>query len=91
MAEKKAASKKAAGKKTATAAKQAEEKKAYEIFKGRVVYGNLNIRREPKVADGNITGVLKNGTTVEILGEKGDWFQIEDGWIMAKYIEREDA
>ena len=86
MAAKKETVKKSTAKKTPTK-KQTEKK--FEIFKARVVGGNLNIRKEPKVAEGNIAGVLLDGTVVEISGEKGDWYRIEQGWIMKKYIEIE--
>lgn len=84
MAEKKDAAKKSTAKK-ASAKKQT--KKEFEFFKARVVGGNLNIRKEAKMAEDNIAGVLSDGTVVEITGEKGDWYRIEQGWIMKKYIE----
>ena len=86
MAEKKATAKKPETKK-ATTKKKADEAPAKR--KGHVVYGTLNVRSAPKVADGNITRVLNNAAPVEILSEKAGWYQIEDGWVMAKYIEIE--
>lgn len=86
MAQKKAAAKKPEQKKAA--AKKPAQKKEGPLFKGRVIYGNLNVRSTPEVAAGNITGVLKNASPVEVLEAKDGWYRIGEGWIMAKYIEQ---
>ena len=86
MAEKKTTARKQTQKKAAE--KKAAPKKVEPRFKGRVIYGNLNVRSAPEVADGNITGVLKNHTRVEVLDVKDGWFRIAEGWVMAKYIEQ---
>ena len=86
MAEKKAAAKKPAQKKTA--ARKHAAKKTGPLFKGRVIYGALNIRTAPELAAGNITGVLKNASPVEVLEAKDGWYRIAEGWIMAKYVEK---
>lgn len=83
MAEKKAAKKPATKK---TAEKKAEEKKTTEVLKGHVVYGSLYVRSAPKKDPGNITRVLEDGAKVEILDKHGEWYQIKDGFVMAKYI-----
>lgn len=58
--------------------------------------GELNIRSEPSSAQGNktIIAVLKNGTTVQLLGASGNWYHIRftyngqtlDGYAYNKYI-----
>lgn len=75
-------------KKTAAPAKKEKAEKKFEKFKAQVVYGNLNIREKPEVKDGNITGVFRNGTVIEILDKKEGWYQTGEGWIMAKYTDR---
>lgn len=54
----------------------------------------LNVRREPSI-NSRILGVLKNGTKVTKIGEKGDWTEIQvssipsgKGWVMTRYIKK---
>lgn len=52
---------------------------------GTVYGGGLYIRKEPDLIAG-INGVLANGTSVEILEAGKDWHRIEQGYIMAKWV-----
>lgn len=81
MAEKKNAAKKP------TEKKAPQKKKTREIIKGRVIKGALNVRTAPEKAPGNITRVLKDGAQVEIRDTQGDWYQIEDGFVMKEFVE----
>ena len=52
----------------------------------------LNVRSTPRVEDGNKLYVLANGTDVEIIDEKDDWYKIEvknkkSGWVSSQYID----
>lgn len=69
-----------------TAEKKTEKKKEFEPFKGRVVNVNLNVRSKPGM-DGSIVKVLPGGTPVEVIGQKKDWYEIKDGWVMSMFIE----
>lgn len=51
---------------------------------GVVVGGTLNVRANP---NGTIVGVLQDGDVIEILAEEGEWYKIENGFVMAKFIE----
>lgn len=84
MAEKKTAAKKPAEKKAP------QKKKAPEIIKGHVIKGALNVRTAPEKAPGNIARVLEDGAQVEILGTKGEWFRIKDGFVMKEFIRTEE-
>lgn len=84
MAEKKTAAKKPAEKKEP---KKPALKKDKILFRGRVINGALNVRTAPEKTDGNIIGVLKNDTSVDILEEKDGWLRIKEGWIMAQFVQ----
>ena len=52
----------------------------------------LNVRSTPRVEDGNKLYVLANGTDVEIIDEKDDWYKIKvknkkSGWVSSQYID----
>ena len=50
----------------------------------------LNVRKEPSV-NSKVLGMLKNGTVVEKITEKGDWTQIKspvNGWVMTRYLKK---
>ena len=85
MAEKKVAPKKRASTKTPKAKTAAE--KEPEAFKVRVIDGKLNVRKAPGL-DGKFLKTLPDGTVVEVLEEKNGWYRIEEGWIMAKFTEK---
>lgn len=52
---------------------------------GKVTGGSLNVRQEPK-KNATVVRVLEDGTDIEILGEEGEWYRIDDGFVMARYI-----
>lgn len=85
-AAKKETTKKAAEKKPVEK-KQTKKKETFEIFKAQVVYGSLNVRKEPEIKEGNIVETIPVKTVVEVIGQKGDWYQIDKGWIMRKYTD----
>ena len=85
------AAKKETVKKTSTkkqAEKKTEKKKEFEVFKARVVFGSLNVRKTPEIKEGNIVKILPCDTVVSIIGTQEDWYKIDAGWIMAKYTDR---
>lgn len=86
---KKETTKKAAEKKPEEK-KQTKKKEAFEKFKAQVVYGSLNVRKDPEVKEGNIVETLPVKTMVEVIGEKDGWYKIKEGWVMAKYTDRVD-
>lgn len=43
----------------------------------------LNVRQEP---NGQVLTTLKEGDTISILGEEGDWYKFSGGYVMKKYI-----
>ena len=46
----------------------------------------LNVRHEPSV-NARIVDKLKNGTKVNVLDKKGDWYKIgENRWVMSTYL-----
>ena len=52
----------------------------------------LNVRSTPRVEDGNKLYVLANGTDLEIIGEKDDWYKIKvknkkSGWVSSQYVD----
>lgn len=51
---------------------------------GVVVGGNLNVREIP---NGKIIGNLPSGETIEILEEEDGWYKIDNGYVMAKFVE----
>ena len=86
-AAKKETTKKAAEKKPAEK-KQTVKKEEFETIKAQVVYGSLNVRKDPEIKDGNIVETLPVSTVVEVIGQQDDWYQIDKGWIMAKYTDK---
>lgn len=67
--------------------KPVEEKKPVKKAKkkeGVVVGGTLNIRNTP---GGSIIGSLQNGDVIEILEEQNEWYKIDKGFVMAKFVE----
>lgn len=61
-----------------------------EPFYGKVTEGPLNVRTEPSTSGGKVTK-LATGTIVQIIKEENGWYQIEDGYISAGYVELIDA
>ena len=86
-AAKKETTKKAAEKKPVEK-KQTVKKDEFETFKAKVVYGSLNVRKDPEIKEGNIIKSLPVDTVVTIIGQKDDWYKIKEGWIMSKYTDR---
>ena len=84
MAEKKTAAKKPAEKKET---KKPAPKKDKILFRGRVIDGSLYIRTAPEKTDGNIKGILENGTLVDVLEANDGWLRIKEGWIMARFVQ----
>ena len=65
-----------------------KKKEEFEEYEVQVLYGSINVRKDPFVEDGNIIRVLPIKTIVKVIGEYRGWLQIEPvGWIMAKYCE----
>ena len=53
--------------------------------KGVVRASELNVRKEPST-EAEKTGVLKNGTRVNILEKRDGWGRVENGWISLNYV-----
>lgn len=51
---------------------------------GVVVGGTLNVRNAP---GGSIIGSLQSGDVIEILEEQDEWYKIDKGFVMAKFVE----
>lgn len=61
-------------------------KPAVKTEKGKVYNCvKLNIRKEPK-ADAEVVGTIDADSTVTILDEAGDFYKIENGYCMKKFI-----
>ena len=52
---------------------------------GKVTTSLLNVRKEP---NGEIVKTLKANEQVSILGEEGDWYMIDNGYVMKQYIQK---
>ncbi len=59
---------------------------------GAVTAAALNVRAEPALT-GRVVGTLRLGSQVNILGQRGSWYQIEDGrgpggkgWVSARFV-----
>lgn len=52
---------------------------------GKVTASLLNVRKEP---NGEIVKTLKANEQVSILGEEGDWYMIDNGYVMKQYIQK---
>ena len=65
------------------AARKKTEATEQKKITGTVTGGTLNIRDK---ANGNVIGTLPDGAHVEILKAGEEWHQIEDGYIMAKWV-----
>lgn len=59
-----------------------EEPKKKEPKTGEVTT-LLNVRRKPA---GEILKQIQPGEKVNILAKEGDWYKIDDGYVMAKFI-----
>lgn len=58
-----------------------------EISTGTVSASALNVRDEAS-GDGNKVGMLKNGDSVQIYEQKGDWIRIGEGrWVHGNYVD----
>lgn len=57
---------------------------------GRVTAGPLNVRSRPGT-DGDKLGKLSAGTVVRITGESEGWYQTDDGYLCADYVEIVEA
>ena len=73
------------GKEPYMAAKKKAETTPVLKTTGRVFGGALNIRKEPSI-DSEPLGILKDGEQIEILETVGDWYKIEPGYVMAKWV-----
>lgn len=63
-----------------------EPKPVVKTKKGKVYNCvKLNIRKEPK-ADAEVVGTIDADSTVTILGEADDFYKIENGYCMKKFI-----
>lgn len=71
--------------KTAPVKKAAEKKEKETVRTGKVFGGSLNIRPEPGV-DNIPTGQLNDGTEIVILEDLGEWFRIDKGYVMSKWV-----
>lgn len=61
---------------------------------GTVTASSLRVRNTPSL-EGQQIGSKKKGSTIEILGQEGDWYQIEHGdgsaYVAAEYIQMGEA
>jgi len=51
----------------------------------------LNLRAEPTAAGEKVAGYLKEGTSVEIVEEKGGWCRVRvglEGWVSKRYLDK---
>ena len=61
-----------------------------EVQYGRVTASSLNIRSGADT-DCDKVGSLSMGSVVTLLGQCGEWYQVEDGYISAEYVTIVDA
>ncbi len=77
-----------------TKANETQEVKApeevFEIFKARVVYGDLNKRKKADVKS-PVVEVLPCGAEVEVLGREGEWYKVKGGFILKKFTDKINA
>ncbi len=80
------------GMKTSEASKSATEAKAKpeKAVKIKVSAKSLRVRATP-ASDGKTIARVKAGTTLKVLGEKGEWYKIQyakgkHGWISKKFV-----
>ena len=59
-----------------------EEDDAYGMVTSTI---GLNVREEPSL-DSEKVGVLEYGSKVKILGESGDWYKTDSGYIFKEYV-----
>ncbi|MBQ9031852.1 MAG: SH3 domain-containing protein [Parasporobacterium sp.] len=52
---------------------------------GTVFGGSLNIRPQPNT-DADPVGVIRNGEEVEILEDLGDWYKVDAGYVMSRWV-----
>lgn len=73
-------------------AKSAPSIPAFKKFSGTVTPSiGLNVRSGPGT-NYSIVGVLSKGAKVEVVGQKGDWYQIgTDRWVHSDYIKKGSA
>lgn len=57
---------------------------------GKVTEGPLNVRSQPST-DGDKVKKLSEGAIIQILETLDGWYQIEDGYVSADYVEQIDA
>ncbi|NCC44449.1 MAG: cell wall hydrolase [Clostridia bacterium] len=83
---------------TGTLTYAAETESAYEETyesQGTITASSLRIRNAPSL-DGVQIGSMVNGSTVRILGQEGDWYQVDNGdggpaYMFAEYIHIEET
>lgn len=59
---------------------------------GVVLPNRLNVREKP---EGKAIGLLKSGSVVEIVSQKGEWLKIRynnsTAWVVGEYIEKKEV
>lgn len=64
-----------------------KRKDEFERFDVVVLFGNLRVRTDPFIEDGNIIKELPIKAVVTVIGQYREWYRIKDGWIMKKFTE----
>lgn len=63
--------------------------------KKAVVNTNLNLRKEPKIKDGNVILTMKKGSKIEVISTNSSWAKVKygnkEGYASLKYISMTDA
>lgn len=63
-----------------------KRKSDFEPFYVKVLYGALNVRKEPSL-ESEIVDKLPINVIVEVVGAELGFYQIVNGWIDRRYVE----
>lgn len=59
-------------------------------MKAIVTGGKLNVRQAPTKAAA-VVNVLEDAAEITILEDLGDWYRIEDGYVMKQYLKKKST